>query len=222
MSQTCSQWRRVSLFPWRTWQLGERCVPPHGWWCHLSGWDPHPGKTLKTKRTKTRPYPQILDQCHSAIHTYMQFRLTKTLWFYSNALIRLYTIMKVSACVWCQSESVWVKIISHWTFGTQCASVYKDSLPVWLTGVSLQIHTHRKGWDPSRSRTTWRPLQSRYVGKVTAMTVRKELDTTVMRLSWNRQARPTTRPVNTTPVLPTFRQYIRSITEDNRGQRCVH
>lgn len=44
------------------------------------------------------------------------------------------------------------------------------------------------------------------------MAPRQMWESTVMALSWNTLARPITRPVNTTPVLLTFRQYTRSIT----------
>lgn len=43
-----------------------------------------------------------------------------------------------------------------------------------------------------------------------------KLDRTVMELSWNKQAKPTTKPVNTSVVVPTFRQYSRSDTRESR------
>lgn len=55
-------------------------------------------------------------------------------------------------------------------------------------------------------RTRWRALQRRRTNMVKAKMARRKLDITVMRLSWNRQAKPTTRPVNTTAVFFTSRQ----------------
>lgn len=47
------------------------------------------------------------------------------------------------------------------------------------------------------------------------------LDRIVMALSWNKQAKPTTKPVNTSPVVPTSRQYNRFNTREGKKNECV-
>lgn len=50
---------------------------------------------------------------------------------------------------------------------------------------------------------------------------KQRLDRIVTALSWNKQAKPTTKPVNTSPVVPTSRQYNRSNTREGKKNECV-
>lgn len=54
--------------------------------------------------------------------------------------------------------------------------------------------------------------------RVKAIIPKPRLDRIVMALNWNKQAKPTTKPVNTSAVVMTSRQYNRSNTERERNE----